>query len=159
MIDEKGRLFGKINIIDLIVLLVIIAAVAIVGLSFAKGDSTESQDTLVMKYYIEEANDFVAEKVQVGDMLYDDNEEIELGKVTDVEIGEPVSWAGTADGQYVQVSRDGFSSMIITGEVAGTKTDIGAEINGVKYGVGHTMVLRAGDAKLYLRVYDIAVKE
>jgi len=159
MIDEKGRLFGKINIIDLIVLLVIIAAVAIVGFSFAKGSDTAAESTLVVKYYIEEANNFVAEKVQVGNTLYDDNEDIELGKVIDVEIGEPVSWAGTADGQYVQVSREGFSSMIITGEVAGTKTDIGAEIEGVKYGVGHTMVLRAGDAKLYLRVYDIAVKE
>lgn len=32
MLDEKGRLFGKINIVDLLVVILVIAAVALVGL-------------------------------------------------------------------------------------------------------------------------------
>lgn len=159
MIDEKGRLFGKINIIDFIVILVIVAAVAFAGISFLKPDTAEESTTIVMKYYIEEVNDFVAEKVHIGDALWDDAADHSLGVVTNVEIDDPESWAATADGKYVPAVREGFKSMIITGEVEGTKTDIGAEVNRMKYGVGHSMVLRAGDAKLYLRVYDIAVKE
>ena len=34
MIDEKGRLFGKINIVDLIVILVIVIAAVVVGMKF-----------------------------------------------------------------------------------------------------------------------------
>ena len=41
MIDEKGRLFGKINIVDLLVILVIIIAAVVLGMKFLKpGGST-----------------------------------------------------------------------------------------------------------------------
>ena len=34
VLDEKGRLFGKVNIVDLLIVLVIIAAVAFVGIKY-----------------------------------------------------------------------------------------------------------------------------
>lgn len=39
MIDEKGRLFGKINIVDLLVILVILIAAVVVGMKFLGGGS------------------------------------------------------------------------------------------------------------------------
>ena len=42
MIDEKGRLFGKINIVDLIVLLVIVIAAVVVGMKFLGGGNGNS---------------------------------------------------------------------------------------------------------------------
>lgn len=36
MIDEKGRLFGKINIVDLLVILVVLIAAVVLGLKFLK---------------------------------------------------------------------------------------------------------------------------
>ena len=36
MIDEKGRLFGKINIVDLLVILVVIIAAVVLGMKFLK---------------------------------------------------------------------------------------------------------------------------
>ena len=40
MIDEKGRLFGKINIVDLLVILVIVIAAAVLGVKFLGPNST-----------------------------------------------------------------------------------------------------------------------
>lgn len=37
LIDEKGKLFGKINVIDLLIILLILAVVAIGGYKMAKG--------------------------------------------------------------------------------------------------------------------------
>lgn len=37
VVDEKGKLFGKLNLIDLLVIVLIIAAVAVVGLKFLGG--------------------------------------------------------------------------------------------------------------------------
>lgn len=37
MIDEKGRLFGKINIVDLLVILVIVIAAVVLGMKFLGG--------------------------------------------------------------------------------------------------------------------------
>lgn len=154
---KNGKVFGKINIIDLLAILVAVVAIAAVAVFFLRPKS--GGDTLIMKFRIEEVDEFVAEKVHVGDDLYDDTYQQELGVVTDVELDNSISYGEVVDGVYTLTSKEGYYSMIITGEVQGTKTSLGAEIGGEKYGVGHTMVLRAGDAKLYLRVYDIAVKE
>ena len=40
MIDEKGRLFGKINIVDLLVILVIVITAAVLGVKFLGPNST-----------------------------------------------------------------------------------------------------------------------
>ena len=38
MIDEKGRLFGKLNIVDLLVILVVLVAVVVLGVKFLGKD-------------------------------------------------------------------------------------------------------------------------
>ncbi len=157
-IDKKGKLFGKINIIDLLILLVLVVAIAVLGVKFL-GKGGKDTQTLEMKFHIEEIDTWVTEKVQEGDALYDGTYEQSLGVVTKVDPGEAKTWGLASDGQYVLTSREGFNSLTITGEVKGTKTAVGAEVNGQLYGVGHSMVLYAGDAKLYLRVQDISVKE
>lgn len=153
---KNGKLFGKINVIDFLVVLVILVGIAAVAafLFLPRG----AGDELVMKYMIEEVDAFVADKVKIGDELYDESFSLELGEVTAIEKGPSVSYIENARGGYSRISKDGLYSMIITGEVMGEKTTLGAEIGGKKYGVGHTFVLRAGDAKLYLRVYDIQLK-
>ncbi len=160
MIDKNGKLFGKINIIDLLVIIFIVVAVAVIGVFVVKNKkSTESQETLIMKFYAEEISDFVAEKLLEGNSLYDDETHVSLGKITNLEINDSVTYGEISDGQYTMVNKQGYKSVIITGELIGTKNDLGAIISGHQYGVGHSMVLRAGDAKIYLRVYDIAKKE
>lgn len=153
---KNGKLFGKINIIDFLVVLVILVGIAAVAafLFIPRG----AGDELVMKFMIEEVDAFVADKVKVGDELYDESFSLDLGYVTAVEKGPSVSYIENAKGGYTRISKEGLYSMVITGEVMGEKTSLGAEIGGKKYGVGHTFVLRAGDAKLYLRVYDIQLK-
>lgn len=154
---KNGKLFGKINIIDLLVVLVAIVAIAAIVLFVLK--PKDGGDTLIMKYRIEEVDEFVAEKVHVGDDLYDDTFSLDLGKVIDVELDDSITYGGITNGVYTVGTKEGYHSMIITGECKGEKTSLGAEIGGKKYGVGHSFVLRAGDAKLYLRVYDIKLKE
>lgn len=45
MIDEKGRLFGKVNLIDLIVLLVLIAVAVVLALQIAGGGDEAAAPT------------------------------------------------------------------------------------------------------------------
>ena len=163
-IDEKGKLFGKINVIDLIIIVVIIAAIGILGYRFlgpasnVMGDNNNGQ-TAIVKYYIEEASDFVANQVQVGDKCSDETRNIALGTVTNVEIADADSVGTNAEGQMVKTSKPGHKSMIITTEVPATEFEHGAVIGGVKYYVGHSFTLLAGKAKLWLRVYDISFGE
>lgn len=159
MIDKNGKLFGKINIIDLVIILFVIAALVVAGVFVVQNKrSTENTELLVMKFYSEEVSDFVVDKLSAGKLLYDDENEVNLGKITNVDINDSVTYGGISEGQYTMVNKQGYKSVIITGELEGIKNDLGAIISGHQYGVGHSMVLRAGDAKIYLRVYDISKK-
>lgn len=160
IIDQKGKLFGKINIIDLAIIIVIVAVVAILGFKFLAPSQSgqDSQGICEVKYYIEEVSDFVSEKVNVGDKLMDEAKNVGLGVVTNIELSDAVSYGTDAEGKWVKSSKPDYKSMIITSEVNATKFDHGMIVGASKYYVGHTFVLLAGEAKLYLRVYDINFK-
>lgn len=156
--NKSGKLFGKINIIDFIVIVAVIIAVLAIGVSKLRSNA-DSTETLIMKYYVEEVNSNIASHVNVGDKLYDGTDKVDLGTVTEVKTDESVSYAVKSDGTYAVGGKDGYCSLIITGEVQGTKTNLGATVGGNKYGVGHSFMLVAGESRIYLRVYDIQVKE
>lgn len=53
MIDEKGRLFGKINIVDLLVILVIVIAAVVLGMKFLKPGGSGAVGGSVTKHHVE----------------------------------------------------------------------------------------------------------
>ena len=159
MIDKNGKVFGKINIVDLIVIVVIIAAVVMFAVSRFGGQndgaSVEDGKSIYMSFYAEEVSDFVVDKIEEGAKLYDDDHEQVLGEVVKVETAPAVIYLSDSDGKSVASSKENYKSVIITAKVNGTLSDYGFELGGVKYGVGHSMTLRAGYAKIFMRVYDV----
>ena len=85
---KNGKVFGKINLIDFLFLLILIVAVAAAAVFILSPE--KDAETLVMKFRIEEVDNFVAEKVHVGDAFYDDTYEQDIGEVTDVETAESI---------------------------------------------------------------------
>lgn len=162
MIDNKGKLFGKINVIDLLILVLIIGAISFVGYKMTgKVETTGQQEKIEIKLYAEEVTNFVVDedKIKEGDIVTDVDRNVEVGKITKIEKGPSVSWAPNSEGKFVSSSREGWSSIIITCESEGEIYENGAIISNTKYSVGHSFTVRAGISKIYLRVYDIAVKE
>lgn len=161
IVDEKGKLFGKVNLIDLLLIVLVVAAIAFAAVKLTDTAAVSSSgQTFEMSFYTEEVSDFVAEKIKVGDVLMDADRNVDLGKVTEVILEPSVSWAADNNGNYVKTSRDGYYSVTIKGELTGaTRYENGIIAGATRYGVGHSMTLRAGDAKIYLRVSDIVAKE
>ena len=52
VVDEKGKLFGKLNIIDLLVVVLLIVAVALVATKLLGKDSAGSVGTTVLTYTV-----------------------------------------------------------------------------------------------------------
>ena len=169
IVNEKGKLFGIINIIDLIVLAVI-AALIFAGVKFMRNggfaffNSDENagfmgpKTTLQMKFYSEEVSTFVADQLEEGAYLYDESSLEVLGRLTAVERKPSETYVTTADGNVVKTSKEDYESVMITGEVDGQRTPLGATVGKTHYASGHTFILRAGDAKIYLRVYSVEAK-
>ena len=158
MIDKNGKLFGKINIIDLLVLLVIMVAVLIFGgkkLMDRKTAAENAPETFTMEFYTDEVYDYVTEHVKVGETIFDADKDVVMGKVTSFEVGPSKVYYPDSQGKVVVSEKEGFSSITIKGEMTGKLGDLGAVIDGETYGVGHTFTVRVGKAKIYLKVSDI----
>lgn len=64
VVDEKGKLFGKLNIIDLLVILLLLVAVVLVGWKVLKKDGAIGAQHTVLTYTVEVKG--VAESVYEG---------------------------------------------------------------------------------------------
>ena len=156
MIDKNGKLFGKINVIDLLVILVIVAAVAVLGFSkLSGGNAGAALQTFTMEFYADEVPDYVTEHLKEGEPIYEADKHIYMGKITSFEVGPSKAYYADDEGKVVVSEKEGFKSVRIVGEMTGNLENFGAVIDGEKFGVGHTFTARMGKAKVYIRVSDI----
>jgi len=158
VIDKKGRLFGRISIIDIIIVLAVIAVIAAAVSRLAGPDSVSSQDTILIQFYQDEAPAYAAEAVKIGDPVTDFQLGSDFGKVVDVKVGESEGFAESADGRFVMSPKKGYASIYITAEGKGVYTDTGVVVSGSNYYLGRTVTLRAGKSVFYARVYSIEKK-
>ncbi len=160
LIDKKGKLFGLINIIDLFVIIVFIA-VACFGYTKVASGSVANKDTaktFVMKFYVEEVPKYVIDSINLGDSVEDELKAIKLGKVVDIKTSEGYEYVPTANGELKKGIKEDYYSCEIISELTATPFENGLLIEGNKYGVGHTFVIRAGKGKIYLKISGIEEK-
>lgn len=104
IIDEKGRLLGLINIIDLFVLLMIVF-VAVAGVMRFTGARTPRSEPGTVKVMVDavvaEVREQTVDAIQVGDVVRDSASGQVFGTIIEKEV-EPTLWqVKTADGRVV----------------------------------------------------------
>ena len=91
MIDRNGRLFGKISVIDVLVILVVLvmaAALYFKNIQTHTGTAVTEQ-TITFQVRARGVDNFVADAIVVGDGLYDQSYSSggrALGEITDVQV-------------------------------------------------------------------------
>jgi hypothetical protein len=154
MIDKNGKIGGKVSIIDLLIVLVLLAALAFVGYRFIKKDRSGVINT--QDYYLSmtgsEVSNFVVENVEMGARVLDEAENNVLGYVTDVQTGPGYHYGLDDDGQTAAIFPEDYSSITVTCKGTGTLDPNGLLLGGTRYGIGHTFVVYVGDCKMYLRI-------
>ena len=156
MIDEKGRLFGRINIVDLIIVLVIIAALCFAVFKYVlpqKDSGPVEKRELVL--YCHDTPKFTAGQIKEGSKVWDQSGDVELGTVKSFEIMPLLETVAGQDGQIHSVESDWLCSVRLVLDAEGVMEDHGIRIGGSLYASGHTMTVFAGEAKMYLKVQEI----
>ena len=156
MIDEKGRLFGKINIVDLLIVIVIIAALCFVVFKYVLPQKDNGPvEKCEMVLYCHDTPKFTAQQIKEGEKVWDQALDVDLGIVKSFEIMPLYETVVGADGQTHAVESDWLCSVRLVLDCEGVMDEHGIKIDGELYGSGHTMTVFAGEAKMYLKVQEI----
>ena len=137
VIDHQGRLFGKVSIIDVfVVLVVVVMAFAL----YVKNHTLEASKTgetskTVITFVVEAENQplYIADAIRVGDKVYDKDRSSggAIGTITAVEQLESGWVERLNNGSYARVTNENTRNLRITIEGTGSVTDGRYAINKV----------------------------
>ncbi|MFM1651988.1 DUF4330 domain-containing protein [Brevibacillus sp. B_LB10_24] len=104
-IDNRGRLFGKINLIDFLLILVVLAAIAFGVYKLNKGGElailpTESKKVTV-EFYGNALYPFQVENMKEGDFVRTLDTNDVIGTIVSIKKNDAINLVSTADGRTV----------------------------------------------------------
>ena len=160
MIDEKGRIYGKISVIDVFVLLAVLLMAA--GFIYNRTSQNIRQiiaaDTpIYVTFVVEGVRDFSFDAVGNGDVFFRQHERtVPLGTVTEVTRGQAYGIISMFDGTAVYAPIDGRYNMYITISGVGSITDTGYFLNGTQQmSRGGSMTLQSNRFLTTARVHAV----
>lgn len=121
---EKGKLFGLLNIVDIIVILLVLAAVAGVLAKSSVLERMMVKSTVShvrTQYYVEDIIPASAAVPQIGDIVRDIRSGGELGAVKEISVQDYHEQAADAQGNWHMSPVPGKKTVILTAEGEMTK--------------------------------------
>ena len=154
MLDKNGKLFGKVNVIDLLIVLIVIAAVVFVGLRFLGGNDNDYGDThrVIVTFYADDAPAMLAGAAAPGDPVSDFDTSSYLGPVVSYETTDAYTYGVGPDGSPVQLPLPNCCWLTFSCETTGQVAADGLRINGFEYPIGGTVTICAGPMRVSCRI-------
>lgn len=158
IIDKQGKLFGKINIIDLFIVFIIISAVAILGIKLSSG-ATTGGTTVPVTYTVKvEGIRKTSEEYFVpGEKVYNDKDEF-MGEIVEVtNVKEAVRYELKSNGEYAVVTDPSRIDLEVTIKANATENDKGFYIGGkISVLAGSTKNLTTKDIEFHGTIIDVS---
>lgn len=129
MIDKNGRLFSKISIIDL--LIIVLVLVLAVGLTYRVKNKAvlAGNSTFKVVLKVEDVRDYTVDAVQVGDVIYEQHAN-KIGVVSDVSYTDAKDIMEDMDGDVFLAPMNERYDLYITLDCTGRISDKGYYANG-----------------------------
>ena len=136
VIDHNGRLFGKISVIDVLVVLVVIALAGALCVKNSRPHTGTSVTTqpITFQVVVEGAQDYLKDNIHVGDKVYDLNYSSgnsPLGEITAIEEQPGSKMATFTDGTTGLAEVEDGVNLLLTIEGEGLINDKGYSLNRV----------------------------
>ncbi|MCL2164068.1 MAG: DUF4330 domain-containing protein [Oscillospiraceae bacterium] len=161
VIDKNGKVFGKISVIDIIIVLFLIAAVGFAGSRYLFSDTQSAltgsgSEKLEITFYAEEVNDFVVDAISIGDSTMEMAQYASFGTVSDIVVGPSITWSPDTEGNVHAAAKEGYyKSVTLKMNANGSINDVGFSVDGTTYFVGRTIILYVGKAGFQGRIASV----
>jgi hypothetical protein len=126
--DKKGKLFGRLNIIDFIALVVIILLIAGFSYKFifsAARGVANNPDLLQYKVSITDVRNYSVDALNINDKMYDAKTDTYMGIITGKEVKPYRDYITKTDGNVVLAEKPQRYEVLLTLEVPGVENNYG----------------------------------
>lgn len=117
LIDDKGRIFGVLNVLDFIVIVMVVLLILgiflklfVIGTTKVNTDEENIQITIIIK----NVRQYTVDALEVGDIMYESDLGGELGEITDILVEDASASVELADGSVVEAGAEGYYDITIT---------------------------------------------
>lgn len=164
LVDEKGRIFGLINIIDLIVLVLVVALVT--GGAYRLYGTRQNEDIfqqngeeVLLKGRVFDVSQYTAAVIQKGDQVIDATAQSYFGEIISVEITPHRRLVETADGKVVLAEVPERFDLILSIKGVAQVSEFAIRIASQDVRVGSRIVLGGRDFMIATTILQVEVLE
>jgi hypothetical protein len=154
-IDKKGRLFGLINVIDLLVIILVVAVVARFALNPQKSSLTNEEKKIQVVLLVKDVRDATANVIKEGDVVRETKTNNLLGKVTKVEVKPAETLVTTADGRVLNVPNPVLKDVYVTVEGSATVGENAIVLGGTEVRIGTALQMKTNLYAVVATVMEI----
>lgn len=158
ILDSKGKLFGKISIIDILVVLLILGVAGGAFYKFSKSGTPgvfTQLDKIEAVLYIEDTPEFVVQAMQKGDIAREVVQNAVFGIITDIKAGPSVVFGVNDQGVWVKSTRPGYISLEVTVQGEGLYGNNGVSFANALFYVGKSYEMKIGNGYVYGRIKSL----
>ena len=159
---KDGKIFGKINIIDLSVILVIILLILGAWIKFGKFNSKSNETyfkTLEYDFRVNNVRNYTVNAFKIGDIVYDSQTGIDIGRIIKLDWKEAETYGEMIDGSVGSVRNPYRYDLFFTIATQGTvETDAYYANKTIELKVNSTKLIETKYVKASGTITDIVAK-
>lgn len=123
--NKDGKIKGKFNVIDLLVIILVIAVIGGIFWRFGSSITTavRSEEEFVYKIQVEGVKSYTVDALKKGGKVTDKNSNIDLGEILDVTVEPAKKQEECADGRIVNALQPERYTATVTVKTHGKESD------------------------------------
>lgn len=123
--NKDGKIKGKFNIIDVLVILLIIAVIVGISVRFGSNITTAVQSNEEFEYVVKVSSvrQYTIDALEKKGKLSDKKATVDLGEITDIEVEDATFLSEKADGSMVYAEQPGRYNAYVTIRTKGKESD------------------------------------
>ena len=152
---------AKFNIVDIIVILLLIAGAAFVGIKMLGGNeaapaaSDPANDTYQIIFFAECVPESVADSLVKGSSSENATRNMDLGTLVEFTTAPSIVYGFDSNGICVQSEMPGYVSVTLICELTATQQPTGLQVGQYMLNIGHEMGVRCGNTEIDAIVQSI----
>lgn len=160
IINEKGKLFGLVNVIDLLIVLVVL--VGVIGVlkykdigNFMSNLTTDDGGKVYVTYSINGIKDVSVEGVSIGDVFFDEDSRQIIGPVVEKSATQAKIATTNSNGEFVYSDIPDRFDLLVKVEAKGTWNDLEIVVNGDDIHIGEKQEITSRISNFSAVIYSI----